>query len=101
MKPIVTVICETVGKHYHVSVDDIESSSRTKTVCLARAVAMYVVRTKLSFSWNELGAEFHRDHTTGMSAIKRVRRLLEDARCAAAIRAAERVAEEWRVDDAS
>lgn len=98
MKPIVTVICETVGRHYHVSVDDIESSVKTKTVCLARAVAMYVVRTKLGFSWNELGTEFHRDHTTGMSACKRVRRIMADERCAAAIRAAEKVAEEWRTD---
>lgn len=102
MKPIVTVICETVGRHYHVSVEEIVARGRSHTPALARAISMYVVRTKLQWSWPEVGKEFdNRDHTTVMSAHKKVLRLLEDARVQAAVQAAERVAEEWRVDDAS
>lgn len=101
MKPIVTVICETVGRHYHVSVDEILARSRSHTPALARAISMYVVRTKLRWSYTEIGAEFNsRDHTTVMAARKKVLKMIGDERVAAAVQAGERVAEEWRVEDA-
>lgn len=98
MKPIVTVICETVGRHYHVSVDEIVARNRSHTPALARAISMYVVRTKLDLSWHEVGREFGRDHTTALVAVKKVSGLLENERIAAAVRAGGRVAEEWRTE---
>ena len=100
MKPIVTVICEAVGRHYHVSVDEIVARGRSHTPALARAISMYVVRTKLGLSWHEVGREFARDHTTALVASAKVSKRLEDERIAAAVKAGVRVAEEWRVDDA-
>lgn len=98
VKPIITVICEAVGKHYYCSVEDIDSRSRSLSVTQARMVAMYVVRTKLGLSWPEVGREFGRDHTTALVAVKKVQGRLENERVAAAVRAGVRVAEEWSAD---
>jgi chromosomal replication initiator protein len=50
--------------------------SRTKQIALARQTAMYLMRTRLNLSLNEVGFHFgDRDHTTVMHAVGRVTKL--------------------------
>lgn len=61
---------------YGLSPADVVSERRTKQVALARQVAMYVLRTKLALSLNEIGQHFGgKDHTTVMHAIAKVKAL--------------------------
>ncbi len=61
---------------YGLSPADVLSARRTKQVALARQVAMYIMRTKLALSLNEIGRFFGgKDHTTVMHAIAKVNEL--------------------------
>ncbi len=58
------------------SVQDVKGTRRTKQLALARQVAMYLIRTMLSYSLKETGFCFGgKDHTTVMHAIDKIERL--------------------------
>ena len=61
---------------FEVSVADVKGAGRTKQLVLARQVAMYLLRKKMSLSLKEIGTCFgNRDHTTVMHAIEKIERL--------------------------
>jgi chromosomal replication initiator protein len=69
-------IIRACADHFGVTLNEITNGGRTKQLALARQVAMYVLRTKLSLSLKEIGSLFDgKDHTTVMHAIKRVSEL--------------------------
>ncbi|HTW92395.1 MAG TPA: chromosomal replication initiator protein DnaA [bacterium] len=66
-------IIKACAEQFGVTVKDITNGGRTKQLALARQVAMYALRSKLSLSLKEIGGLFdNKDHTTVMHAIKRV-----------------------------
>ncbi len=74
------VIVEAVAVAYGQSVEDIKGSSRTKDLTMARHVAMYLVRLLTELSYPEIGRYFGRDHTTCMSAEKKVSGQMQEQR---------------------
>ncbi len=73
MRPPIRAICQTVAEYYGwSSADDILRRDRSKSVCEARHVAIWLARRKFGLSYPELGREFGRDHTTCLSAVKRI-----------------------------
>ncbi len=69
-------IQKAVCGHFRVTSTDLLSKDRHKSVAFARQVAMYLCRRRLKSSFPELGRAFgNRDHTTVMSAVKRVEQL--------------------------
>jgi chromosomal replication initiator protein len=69
-------IQRAVCSHFRLSNSDLLSKDRHKSVAFARQVAMYVCRQRLKSSFPELGRAFgNRDHTTVMSAVRRVETL--------------------------
>lgn len=76
-RPIgVTDIQKAVCTHFRVTGSDLLSKDRHKSVAFARQVAMYLCRQRLKSSFPELGRAFgNRDHTTVMSAVRRVESL--------------------------
>jgi chromosomal replication initiator protein len=69
-------IQKAVCSHFRLSNSELLSKDRHKSVAFARQVAMYVCRQRLKSSFPELGRAFGtRDHTTVMSAVKRVEAL--------------------------
>lgn len=66
------MIVEAVAQAYGQSVEDIKGSSRTKDLTMARHVAIYLVRLLTELSYPEIGRYFSRDHTTCISAEKKV-----------------------------
>jgi len=69
-------IQRAVCSHFRLSNADLLSKDRHKSVAFARQVAMYLCRQRLKCSFPELGRAFgNRDHTTVMSAVRRVEEL--------------------------
>jgi chromosomal replication initiator protein len=62
-----------VCHHFHIRSTDLTSKDRHKTVAFARHVAMYLCKQRLKCSFPELGRAFGgRDHTTVMSAVRKI-----------------------------
>ena len=69
----VETIQKAVSEFYNVSVDDLKSSSRKKTVAVPRHIAIYLCRELTEYSLDEIGAEFGgRDHSTVISSINNI-----------------------------
>ncbi len=72
-------IINEVAKIYSVDPDDIRSSKRTSQISTARQVAIYVVSRITGLSYSSIGEEFgHRDHSTVVYAINKVRSILNN-----------------------
>jgi chromosomal replication initiator protein len=66
-------IQRAVCGHFRLSSSELLSKDRHKSVAFARQVAMYLCRQRLKCSFPELGRQFgNRDHTTVMSAVRRI-----------------------------
>jgi len=66
-------IQRAVCSHFRLSSNELLSKDRHKSVAFARQVAMYLCRQRLKCSFPELGRAFgNRDHTTVMSAVRRI-----------------------------
>jgi chromosomal replication initiator protein len=66
-------IQRAVCNHFRLTNAELLSKDRHKSVAFARQVAMYLCRQRLRSSFPELGRAFgNRDHTTVMSAVRRV-----------------------------
>ena len=85
-------IQRAVCGHFRLSNTELLSKDRHKSVAFARQVAMYLCRQRLKCSFPELGRAFgNRDHTTIISAVRRVESLRStDPRVAAHLEAIEK-----------
>lgn len=84
-------IQRAVCVHFRLSNAELLSKDRHKSVAFARQVAMYLCRQRLKCSFPELGRAFgNRDHTTVISAVRRVENLRQtDPKVAAHLEAIE------------
>ncbi len=76
--PVATMdrILDAVCNHFHITPADIVSHARHRSVARARHIAMYLCRQRLKCSFPEIGRAFaNRDHTTVMSAVRKVEAL--------------------------
>ncbi len=74
---IIDVVCD----HYDVTLRELQSKKRTKSIAEPRQVSMWLMRRRTRYSLQEIGGYFGgRDHTTVMHSIKTVdeRAELED-----------------------
>jgi chromosomal replication initiator protein len=66
-------IQRAVCHHFHLRSIDLTSKDRHKSVAFARHVAMYLCKQRLKVSFPEIGRAFgNRDHTTVMSAVRKI-----------------------------
>lgn len=70
--PIIRQIQELVARVYGVDRAALLSHTKTKNLALARGVAIYISRMTTDMSLPELGSVFDRDHTTVLSAVRRI-----------------------------
>ena len=69
-------IQRVVCHHFKLRTSDLLSKDRHKSIAFARHVAMYLCKSRLKCSFPELGRAFgNRDHTTVMSAVRKVEQL--------------------------
>ena len=65
-----------VAKEFSVTVPEIMSRKRTRTIARARQAAYYVLRERFALSYPEIGVVFARDHGTVFSGLRRVPALM-------------------------
>lgn len=66
-------IQRAVCHHFHLRSTDLVSKDRHKSIAFARHVAMYLCKQRLKCSFPEIGRAFgNRDHTTVMSAVRKI-----------------------------
>jgi len=79
-EPIYSVesIQRVVADYYKVSISDLKSPRRTKTLAYPRQIAMYLCKKLARSSFPEIGAKFGgKDHTTVMHACRKIESLIE------------------------
>ncbi|MDR3630230.1 MAG: chromosomal replication initiator protein DnaA [Desulfocapsaceae bacterium] len=64
------MIGEFVSSQFRVSVEDMQSRSRKKSLTLPRQVAMYLCRKHTDETLADIGKAFNRDHSTVLHSIK-------------------------------
>jgi chromosomal replication initiator protein len=74
VEDVVRAVCH----HFNLRSGDILGKDRSRSIAHARHVAIYLCRQRLKCSYPELGKHFgHRDHTTALSAVRKVEALRE------------------------
>ncbi len=69
----IDIIQKTVADYFSISISDIKSKKRTKSIAFPRHVAMYLCREMTECSTTELGNEFGgRDHTTILHGFNKI-----------------------------
>ncbi|MCQ2448795.1 MAG: chromosomal replication initiator protein DnaA [Clostridia bacterium] len=74
---IETIISE-VARTYNVTESDILSKRRTAALALARQVAMYITKMTTDLSYEAIGQEFKKDHSTVIYNVKKKKKFLQD-----------------------
>lgn len=75
-----TIIKQT-AEYFGLSIDELNSKSRTRTLVTARQIAMYLLRELTDMSLPKIGAELGgRDHTTVIHADRKIRELMAERR---------------------
>jgi chromosomal replication initiator protein len=76
--PDAAAIERVVAAHFGVTREQIRSKSRDRTVSLARAITMYLVRKHTRLSFPEIGRALgNKNHSTVLMATQRMERILE------------------------
>jgi chromosomal replication initiator protein len=71
-------IQQAVCRYFNIRLADLKSHRRHRSVAYPRMVAMYLCRQRLEISYPQLGEAFGgKDHTTVMSAVRKIGGLLE------------------------
>ena len=72
-------IKESVAEYYSIPLESLMSQRRDKEVVLPRQIAMYFCHTLLSLPYKRIATLFDRDdHTTAISACKKIAQMIED-----------------------
>ena len=65
------------ARFYKVAVDELRQDRRTKQLAHARQVAMFLCRKLTKSSYPEIGHKFGKDHSTVISAVRKIEKLRE------------------------
>lgn len=69
---LVSDIQRVVARYFHISVETMKGERRTREICIARHVAMYLSHNFAQQSTQRIGRFFNRDHSTVIHAIQQV-----------------------------
>jgi chromosomal replication initiator protein len=73
------LIKECTGKYYNVTVEEINSKKRTKTIAYARQVSMYLTKELTELSYPKVGESFGgRDHSTVIHGCDKIKKEIEE-----------------------
>lgn len=85
--PTAEAIIRETGKYYSLTPEQLKSENRSGAIKTARQVAMYLMRTLTSMSFQEIGAAFGRNHSTVINSVTRIdEQMRTDARLKGVIR---------------
>ncbi|WP_129358274.1 MULTISPECIES: chromosomal replication initiator protein DnaA [Micrococcaceae] len=76
-----SAILGQTANYFEISLEELRSKSRNRTLVTARQIAMYLLRELTDMSLPKIGQEFGgRDHTTVMHADRKIRKLMGERR---------------------
>lgn len=70
-------VVNVVSQHYGISVDELLSKVRRRPIVYARHCAMYLMRENTTFSLEQIGHYFSRDHTSVIHALRKIKTDME------------------------
>jgi chromosomal replication initiator protein len=74
-------IQRVVSEHFNIRLGDLKSHRRHRSIAQPRLIAMFLCRQRLHASYGEIGEQFGgKDHTTVMSAVRRIQGRAESDR---------------------
>ena len=71
-------IVEAVAEYFEMETDDIFSKAQARAVSFPRHIAMYLCKDKLKMPYTHIGRFFSRDHSTIMTNIAQIQKLLNE-----------------------
>ena len=75
-----TIVAQT-AEYFNLTIEELTSKSRTRTLVTARQIAMYLLRELTDMSLPKIGQELGgRDHTTVIHADRKIRELMAERR---------------------
>ena len=86
--PTPDIIIEETARYYSISPEDIKGQKRSKNIAIARHVSIYLIRSLINMSLNDIGGVFQdRNHSTIISSIRKIEgNIKSDPEMAATIR---------------
>ena len=82
LEPLISQECtpediqKQVAKTFHINIEDLKGKDRSKNIVTARQTAMFLTKTILRKSLNDVGRLFGgRDHTTVINSLKKVEKM--------------------------
>ncbi len=86
--PTPDIIIEETARYYSISPEDIKGQKRSKNIAIARHVSIYLIRSLINMSLNDIGGVFEdRNHSTIISSIRKIEgNIKSDPEMAATIR---------------
>jgi len=78
--PTPDLIIKETARYFNTDAETLRGLQRNKGVAEARHVAMYLIRKMTNLSLPDTGKEFSRDHTTVISAVKKIETALSDSK---------------------
>lgn len=69
----IKVIIDEVEKYFRLPGGSLMAKRKSNDIVYPRHIAMYIAREVLDESYPKIGEEFNRDHTTVMTAVKKIR----------------------------
>jgi chromosomal replication initiator protein len=70
-------VLKAVAGFFNVKISDIKGSRRHRSVSRPRQIAMYICRTNLNATYPEIGNQFNKDHSTAISAVSTVEKIMK------------------------
>jgi len=76
--PTPDVIIEETARYFSISPDEIRGQRRSKNIAIARHVSIYLIRSLINLSLNDIGAIFEdRNHATILSSIRKIETMIK------------------------
>ena len=76
--PTPEIIIRETARYFQLTEEDLRGQSRSKNTTLARQISMYLMRSLIDLTLNEIGKQYEgRNHATVLSSIRKVEDLLK------------------------
>lgn len=75
--PTPDVIIRETARYFNLTPDDLKRSIQTKNISLARQISMFIMRDLTPMTFTDIGKVFKKDHSTVLSAVKKITALKE------------------------
>ncbi|MDO4990181.1 MAG: chromosomal replication initiator protein DnaA [Eubacteriales bacterium] len=76
--PTPEIIIRETARYFQLSEEDLRGQSRSKNTAMARQISMYLMRSLIDLTLNEIGGQYEgRNHATVLSSIRKIEDLLK------------------------